>query len=83
MGIILMRSTTSQSFQRLMCHSFPNQIAEAEIDSFLLNYVLSNPLVDVALMSLQSSNDVMWTNTVSDATEMRINLQEIHGQQVK
>jgi predicted aldo/keto reductase-like oxidoreductase len=79
MGIILMRSTTSQSFQRLMHHSFPDQISEAEIDSFLLNYVLSNPLVDVALMSLQSSEDVIWTNAVSDATDTRINLQKIHG----
>ena len=78
-GIILMRSTTSQSFQRLMHHSFPGQIAEAEIDSFLLNYVLSNPLVDVALMSLQSSNDIIWTNAVSDATDTRIDLQKIHG----
>ena len=79
MGIILMRSTTSQSFQRLMHHSFPDQISEAEIDSFLLNYVLSNPLVDVALMSLQSSEDVIWTNAVSDTTDTRINLQKIHG----
>ena len=79
MGIILMRSTTSQSFQRLMHHSFPDQISETEIDSFLLNYVLSNPLVDVALMSLQSSEDVIWTNAVSDATDTRINLQKIHG----
>jgi len=62
-----------------MHHSFPDQISETEIDSFLLNYVLSNPLVDVALMSLQSSEDVIWTNAVSDATDTRINLQKIHG----
>jgi hypothetical protein len=28
------------------------------LDSFLLNYVLSNPLVDVALTSLQSIEDI-------------------------
>ena len=79
MGIVLMRSTTSQAFQRLMHHSFPDQIPETAIDRFLLNYVLSNPLVDVALMSLQSSEDVAWTNAVSNATDTRIDLQKIHG----
>ncbi|MBI1924065.1 hypothetical protein HYR99_07420, partial [Candidatus Poribacteria bacterium] len=45
---------------------------------FLLNYVLSNPLVDVALMSLQTLDDVAWTNAVSDGVSARLNLREIH-----
>ena len=50
-----------------------------DLDSFLLNYVLSNPLVDVALMSLQSVDDVEWTSAVSDDVEQRLDLQAVHG----
>jgi len=78
MGIILMRSTTSGAFQKLMRLSFPEKMANIDLDSFLLNYVLSNPLVDVALMSLQSIEDIKWTNAVSDDVGARLNLKEVH-----
>ncbi|HIE29133.1 TPA: aldo/keto reductase [Candidatus Poribacteria bacterium] len=78
MGIILMRSTTSGAFQKLMRLSFPDKMADVDLDSFLLNYVLSNPLVDVALMSLQSLEDVEWTNAVSDNVSARLDLKEVH-----
>ena len=51
----------------------------ADLDSFLLNYVLSNPLVDVALMSLQRLDDVEWTNAVSDSVDQRLDLRAVHG----
>ena len=78
MGIILMRSTTSGAFPKLMRLSFPEKMADVDLDSFLLNYALSNPLVDVALMSLQSVADVEWTNAVSDNVSARLNLREVH-----
>ncbi len=78
MGIILMRSTTSDVFQKLMRQSFPKEMKEVDLDSFLLNYVLSNLLVDVALMSLRTLNDVEWTNTVSDHVDARLDLREIY-----
>ena len=79
MGIVLMRSTTSNAFQNLMKHCFPNEMANVDVDSFLLNYSLSNPLVNVALMSLQSIDDVDWTNAVSDDVDARLDLQAVHG----
>jgi len=79
MGIVLMRSTTSNAFQNLMKHCFPNELANIDIDRFLLTYVLSNPMVNVALMSLQSIHDVEWTNAVSDDVDARLNLPAIHG----
>ncbi|MDE0482230.1 MAG: aldo/keto reductase [Candidatus Poribacteria bacterium] len=79
MGIVLMRSTTSNVFQNLMKHCFPNEMAAVNVDSFLLNYSLSNPMVNVALMSLQSTDDVNWTNAVSDDVEARLDLRAIHG----
>lgn len=79
MGIVLMRSTTSNAFQNLMKHCFPNEMANVDVDSFLLNYSLSNPLVNVALMSLQSIDDVDWTSAVSDDVDARLDLQVVHG----
>ena len=79
MGIVLMRSTTSNAFQNLMKHCFPNEMANVDVDSFLLNYSLSNPMVNVALMSLQSIGDVDWTNAVSDNVDARLDLRAVHG----
>lgn len=79
MGVVLMRSTTSNAFQNLMQRCFPTQMEGIDLDGFLLNYVLSNPLVDVALMSLQNLDDVEWTNTVSDNVDQRLDLQSVHG----
>ncbi len=79
MGIVLMRSTTSNAFQNLIQHCFPNVMADVDVDSFLLNYALSNPMVNVALMSLQSTNDVDWTRAVSDNVDARLDLRAIHG----
>ncbi|MBR54525.1 hypothetical protein CMK19_12250 [Candidatus Poribacteria bacterium] len=78
MGIVLMRSTTSHAFTKLMRQSFPEQTKTLELNTFLLNYVLSNPLVNVALMSLQSIEDVEWTNTVSDRISDRLDLKAFH-----
>ena len=78
MGIVLMRSTTSGTIPKLMRQCFPQQMQEVNLDGFLLNYAPSNPLVDTALMSLESIEDVDWTNAVSDNTDTRLNLRQIH-----
>ena len=78
MGIVLMRSTTSRVFPRLMKQCFPQETQNLNLDAFLLNYVLSNPLVNVALMSLQSTADFEWTNAVSDRVEDRLDLKALH-----
>jgi len=49
MGIILMRPLTSGVFQRLITQTFP-QISALDAGRFLLNYVLSDHYVDVALV---------------------------------
>ena len=78
MGIVLMRSTTSGAFPKLMRHCFSKEMEGVDLDVFLLNFVLSNPLVDSALMSLQSAEDVNWTNAVSDDLDGRLDLREIY-----
>ena len=79
MGIVLMRSTTSNAFQNLITQCFADEMADVDVDSFLLNYSLSNLDVDVALMSLHSKEDVDWTNAVSDDVNARLDLRAIHG----
>ena len=78
MGVVLMRSTTSGAFPKLMRHCFRKEMEGVDLDGFLLNFVLSNPLVDSALMSLQSAEDVNWTNAVSDDLDGRLDLREIY-----
>jgi hypothetical protein len=53
MGVGLMRPLTSGVFQRLMAQTFP-QIDPLDVGRLLLNYVLSDPYVDVALSACAS-----------------------------
>ena len=78
MGIVLMRSTTSGVFPKLMRQCFPKEMEGVDLEDFLLNYVLSNPMVDTALMSLQSIEDADWTNAVSDNVGARLDFRELH-----
>ncbi|MDE0041405.1 MAG: aldo/keto reductase, partial [Candidatus Poribacteria bacterium] len=78
MGIVLMRSTTSGAFPKLMRHCFGKEMEGVDLDGFLLNFVLSNPMVDSALMSLKSVEDVTWANAVSDDVDARLDLREIY-----
>ena len=52
MGVILMRPLTSGVFQRLMTEAFP-EIDVLDVGRLLLNYVLSDPYVDVALVGVR------------------------------
>jgi hypothetical protein len=77
MGIVTMRSLTSGTFQKLMRRSFP-ALADADLDGFLLNYVLSNPFIDVALVGMRRVEEVERNNAISDDTARRIDLAELH-----
>jgi len=77
MGIVIMRPMTSGIFQRLMKRAFP-QLSEADLGAFLLNYVLSNPLVDVAIIGMRRAEEVDRNNAVSDDTAARLDLAAVH-----
>jgi predicted aldo/keto reductase-like oxidoreductase len=77
MGIILMRPLTSGVFQRLMARTFP-QIDAQEVGKLLLNYVLSDPYVDVALIGMRDPHLVEINNAISDDVDSRLDLAEIH-----
>ena len=77
MGIVTMRPLTSGIFQRLMTEAFP-QLAEADLSGFLLNYVLSNPFVDVAIIGMRRIAEVEANNALSDDTASRLDLEAVH-----
>jgi aryl-alcohol dehydrogenase-like predicted oxidoreductase len=77
MGIVVMRPMTSGIFQRLLPQVFP-QLAGADLPGFLLNYVLSNPFVDVAIVGMRRREEVEANNALSDDTSARLDLETIH-----
>ena len=77
MGIVIMRPMTSGIFQRLMKRAFP-QLSEADLGAFLLNYVLSNPFVDVAIIGMRRAAEVDRNNAISDNTAARLDLAAVH-----
>lgn len=77
MGIILMRPMTSGVFQRLMAQSFPG-IDPAAVGRLLLNYVLSDPYVDVALIGMRKPHWAEVNNAISDDVSSRLDLAALH-----
>src|SRR5439155_12119454 len=77
MGVVTMRTLTSGDFQRLMRLSFPEAMAGVDVNRFLLNFVLSNPLVDVALVGMRRPEEVEANNALSDDEAARLDLKEL------
>ena len=71
MGIALMRPMTNGVVQRLMAHAFA-QIDVLDVGRLLLNYVLSDPYVDVALIGMREPRFVEINNAISDDVGSRI-----------
>jgi hypothetical protein len=78
MGILLMRPLTSGVFQRLMQQVFP-EIDTLEVGRLLLNYVLSDPYVDVALVGMREPRFVEINNAISDDVTSRLDLAQVHN----
>jgi aryl-alcohol dehydrogenase-like predicted oxidoreductase len=81
MGIVTMRTLTSGIFQKLMRQVFPDAMALAELDRLCLRYVLSNPLVDVAIVGMRRAAEVEMNAALSDDAEARLDLVALHHRQ--
>jgi aryl-alcohol dehydrogenase-like predicted oxidoreductase len=77
MGVVTMRTLTSGDFQRLMHLSFPQMTARLDLNRFLLNFVLSNPLVDVALVGMRRPEEVEANNALSEDVAARLDLKAL------
>jgi aryl-alcohol dehydrogenase-like predicted oxidoreductase len=81
-GIVLMRPLTSGVFQRLMGDAFP-QIDVLDVGRLLLNCVLSDLYVDVALVGVREPRFVELNNEISDDVASRIDLAALHDRYVR
>src|SRR5712692_4387766 len=73
-----MRTLTSGVFQQLMRRSFPEAMAGIDLDRFLLNFALSNPFIDVALVGMRRPEEVEANNALSDDASARLDLAALH-----
>jgi hypothetical protein len=78
MGVILMRPVTSIVFQRLMADAFP-EIDVLDVGRLLLNYLLSDPHVNVAPVG----RFVNLNNEILDDLASRLDLAQLHDRYVR
>ncbi len=78
MGVVTMRTLTSGIFQRLFRQCFPGVASDLPLERFLLNFVLSNPLVDVALVGMRRAEEVDLNNALSEDDGARLDLAAFH-----
>lgn len=78
MGIVTMRTLTSGAFQKLVRRTFPAAAGAVDLDALLLGYVLSNPLVDVALVGMRRPEEVDRNVAASANPAFRVDLAELH-----
>lgn len=80
MGIAAMRVPTSGTFQRWIKMVNPNNTFD--YTRALIQFVLSNPLVDVALIGMRSAGRVIENVDICNDLSGRINLDDLHERYV-
>jgi aryl-alcohol dehydrogenase-like predicted oxidoreductase len=78
MGIVIMRPATSGIFPRLMRAAWPEIDRHLDLHKLALSYVLSNPLVDVAIVGMRRAEEVESNSAISDDLAGRLDLAEIN-----
>ena len=63
--------------------STPSPETALEVGRLLLNYVLSDPYVDVALVGMREPRFVELNNEISDDVAARIDLAKLHDRYVR
>ncbi|MDR2514684.1 MAG: aldo/keto reductase [Christensenellaceae bacterium] len=80
LGIAAMRATTSGTFQRWMQAVRPGDAFD--YTAALIQFVLSNPLVDVVLIGMRSKERVLQNVAIMDDLAGRVDLSKIHERYV-
>ncbi|MDR0561900.1 MAG: aldo/keto reductase [Spirochaetaceae bacterium] len=81
LGIVTMRAPTSGTFQRWMKMIRPDDAFD--YTQALIQFVLSNPLVDVALVGMRTADRVRQNVAIVNDHAGRISLDDVHGRYVK
>ena len=78
MGIVTMRSLTSGTFQRWLRTIDPEVEQRVDLSHALLSFVLSNPLVGVALVGMRSPTEAEANVRASEDDRYRLDLDQLH-----
>ena len=81
LGTVTMRAPTSGTFQRWMKMIRPDD--NFDYGPSLIQFVLSNPYVDVMLAGMRTSARVKQNVEIVNNKSERVNLDEVHGRYVK
>jgi len=82
MGIVVMRSLTSGTFQKWIHRLDPEFSTRVNLPRALLSFVLSNPFVDSAIVGMRSVEEVEANRAFADDLDARIDLDELHTRYV-
>lgn len=77
MGIITMRSATSMIFQKWIQKVNPDNTFD--YTGVLIQFVLSNPLVDVVLIGMRNTSEVIRNLELLNNTSGRIDIDDLHN----
>ncbi|MGE3272384.1 MAG: aldo/keto reductase [Chloroflexota bacterium] len=83
MGIITMRSLTSGTFQRWLQHIDPGVEQRVNLPQALLSFVLSNPLVSVALIGMRTPAEAEANVAASQDDTYRLDVDQLHARYVE
>jgi len=78
MGVVTMRTATSGFLQKLFTREFGNVINTEAVTRMCINYVLSTPEIDVALVGMRNRREVELNVALADDIPARYNLGELH-----
>ena len=82
MGIVTMRPLTSGIFQKWLGLVFPEEMAgpamQARVNEALLSFVLSNPLVDAALVGMRTAQEARRNADLSESRRYRFDPDWLH-----
>jgi predicted aldo/keto reductase-like oxidoreductase len=81
MGVLTMRTATSGTLQRWI--RTVNPADDFDYTPALIQFVLSNPYVDVALVGMRTPSEVLANLALVDDLEGRIDLGALHGRYVQ
>jgi predicted aldo/keto reductase-like oxidoreductase len=80
LGIVTMRAPTSGTFQRWIKMIRPED--DFDYTGALIQFVFSNPLVDVVLAGMRGAGRVRENAAIANDLAGRVNLEEVHGRYV-
>jgi uncharacterized protein len=82
MGVVTMRSLSSGVAQRLLQQHLTGLSPDADLHAFALNYVLSNPFIDSAIVGMRTAAEARQNAAIAGRSELRLDLEALHKRYV-